>query len=91
MDKELLIMWGLGALIVAIVIAAIVGNVAEEHQWDTFAQAHKCVVVQRMKGETSVGVGTGITTSGKFGTGTIIVTNPDKTAYKCDDGITYWR
>jgi uncharacterized membrane protein len=59
----------------------------ESNEWDDFKQQHNCKVVQKVQGDINTGVG--ITTSGKMGV--IITPESDKTAYYCDDGVTYWR
>ena len=68
---------------------------AEAHRWAVWSSLHNCKVVGREKGVTTTGVGTMIGTSSNGGTTIIpVVTTsrtPDKTAYLCDDGITYWR
>lgn len=71
--------------------AAIYADMKEQQRWDVFAKDHNCNVVAHMSGDVSVGFGTGVVSNGKLGTGTVVMTTPDKTAYKCDDGVTYWR
>ncbi|OAT35738.1 hypothetical protein M988_4435 [Hafnia paralvei ATCC 29927] len=74
---------GVGFFFVLIVVYA----VNESKEWDDFKQQHNCKVVQKVQGDINTGVG--ITASGKMGV--IITPESDKTAYYCDDGVTYWR
>jgi hypothetical protein len=64
---------------------------AESKQWQKFSAEHNCKIISYDAGSTNIGFGTGIMTNGKFGTGTIVVTESSKTGYLCDDGIIYWR
>lgn len=77
--------------LVAMIPLMIYASIQEQKDWETFAETHECKVVGRMKGDVGVGVGTGIMSNGKFGTGTVVTSTPDKTGYLCNDGVTYWR
>lgn len=61
---------------------------APSDPWPSFAQAHHCAIVEKREGHSNQGVGVG--TTGQVG---VFVGNetPNQTAYKCDDGVTYWR
>jgi hypothetical protein len=93
-----------GPLIVAIVM--IVGCIAtgvwaivwairlgqqEEAAWQRFAVEHECKVVAKMRGHATTGTGLVIGADGKTGVGVVTSSTPDKTAYQCNDGVTYWR
>lgn len=59
----------------------------EQKQWNAYAQAHACKVVEVTKAESRTIVGVGY--QGKpF---VIPLYTPQKTAYACNDGVTYWR
>ncbi len=75
--------------IVAIVAVAIVGTIQSEKKWNAFRAAHACKVVGQMDGSTSTGVGPNMGGSG--GVSVVLVSNPGKTGWLCDDGVTYWR
>ncbi|OYJ41349.1 hypothetical protein CI736_16900 [Shigella boydii] len=60
---------------------------AEREQW--FSQ--HCQIVEKREGSTSLESGLGVSASGKLATGVFTNSTPDQTAYKCDDGVTYWR
>ena len=75
----------------ALIPLMIYASIQEQSEWESFAAEHDCKVVGRMKGDVGVGVGTGIMSNGQIGTGTVVTSTPDKTAYLCDDGVTYWR
>lgn len=81
-------MWVIIGGVVAIVVVLAIGTVAmvqEGREWQAFASAHHCQVVGRMQGSTDIAPI--ISSKG----GVAVTTTPDKTAYKCDDGVTYWR
>ncbi len=63
----------------------------EAEKWILFSKENNCKKIGHMKGGVNTGIGFGAASSGQFGT--IVTTNvePDKTGYKCDDGVTYWR
>lgn len=63
----------------------------EAKEWAEFARAHDCKVVGRMSGSTSTGMGVGVMPNGQVGTVMTTSTTPAKTAYACNDGVTYWR
>lgn len=55
--------------------------------WKKFQAEHNCKPVAHIKGATSIGVGVG-----SNGSVTVIpITEPDRTGWLCDDGITYYR
>ena len=82
----------LGFLVIALVTVLIIVTIDEQQEWETFKAKHNCKVVGKKKGHVSTSIGVGINAGG---TGTIVMpitsSTPDQTAYKCDDGITYWR
>lgn len=87
-------LWIIGFLVLAIVglaWLAIAAAIAEEEQWQAFSAEHDCVKVGHVAGDTHTGVGYGMTANGQFGTIVTTSTTPDKTGWKCDDGVTYWR
>ena len=73
------------AMIAAIPVLAYVA-IQEQREWEVFAASHNCKVVERMRASTSTGFGF---VGNK--PGLVTTTNPAKTAYLCDDGVTYWR
>lgn len=84
--------WPILAFIgVAVVIVAIVIHFAilDQAQWERFAAAHDCRVVERMPGDTMTTVAPII--GGKGGVAVGVTSTPDKTAYLCNDGVKYWR
>ncbi|EIS4047328.1 hypothetical protein ACHZKO_000871 [Shigella sonnei] len=60
---------------------------AEREQW--FSQ--HCQIVEKREGSTSLESGLGVSANGKVATGVFTNSTPAQTAYKCDDGVTYWR
>lgn len=81
-------MLGGAALIVA--VAAFAGA-KKRQQWEEFSTAHECKLVEHRKGDVSVT--TAVVTSPSSGASVIPVmeVTPDKRAYLCNDGVTYWR
>lgn len=79
------------ATLVLMIPLSIYCAVQGQREWNAFSVAHHCKVIAHMTGEVGVGVGTGVMATGKVGTVTMVTTTPDKTAYKCDDGVVYWR
>jgi hypothetical protein len=65
--------------------------IQQEKIWRQFVVDHNCVVVERIEGSVQSGYGYGLNTSGKFGSGVIVTTEPDKTVYACNDGVRYTR
>ncbi|EBT2474195.1 hypothetical protein CJL28_23350 [Salmonella enterica] len=60
---------------------------AEREQW--FSQ--HCQIIEKREGSTSLESGLGVSANGKLATGVFTNSTPDQMAYKCDDGVTYWR
>lgn len=61
--------------------------IQEQHKWDTFSAEHHCKISQVMPGSTTPI--TGFDSNGNVTTA--IASTPSRTAYLCDDGVTYWR
>jgi hypothetical protein len=78
-------------LLFVLIHAVIEEEKEEEKEWQAFSVAHNCKVAAMEKGHLSTGVGYGMTANGKFGTVITATQTPDKTAWLCDDGVTYWR
>ena len=78
---------GLLVLIVVVIVAAVVGSIHEAKEWAAFSANHECKVVEKIKSSSNIGYG--MTSNGKMGT--VVMTMPEKIAYLCDDGVTYWR
>jgi hypothetical protein len=76
-----------GGLLWAVVAVAL----KERKQWDDFAAAHACKKVSVVRGDVQVAVTTGMDSKGNLVTATTPIVTPDKVAYMCDDGVTYWR
>lgn len=82
------------ALIAGIVCVAawgIANEKKQQQQWAVFAQEHQCVMIERVQPASGNGVFTGVSAGGKIVFGSVSNVSPAKTAFKCNDGITYWR
>lgn len=77
---------GIPIALVLLLITAVWVAVAEARQWEAFKTAHSCYMVEKIPGTTSYGTGY---VNGKLGT--VTTYTPSKTAWRCDDGIKYWR
>jgi hypothetical protein len=81
--------WMLVGFIATVVLAAacVVAAVAEAKDWDKFKIEHHCTKVAHISGDVfntfSVGA------NGQMAIG--IGSTPDKTGWRCDDGVTYFR
>lgn len=77
------------AVVVIVLCAPILvyAMIKEQEKWDIFKAEHQCKIVSHMDGD--VFTTTGINSSGKMVTS--VGRTSDKTAYKCNDGVTYWR
>ena len=69
---------------IALVIAA---TIKDAKEWSRFAAEHDCKLIEVRPGESSSGVAVGA--DGKVGV--ISMSTPERRAYKCNDGVTYWR
>jgi hypothetical protein len=78
-----LVVIGIALLIPLIIYAAIV----DAREWEEFKAKHNCKVVAHVRGSTSIGVGF----NSNGGTTIMPITEPDKTGWQCDDGVTYYR
>jgi hypothetical protein len=72
-----------GMLCVGLLSGAIYISVIQARKWEAFKSAHKCVVTERQATYTTFGHDS----KGH----TITHRHPARTAWKCDDGVTYWR
>lgn len=77
-------------LVITIIIACVYYGAKEQAEWERFALAHKCKVIQKSKGRYIHGFGSSFV-GGQYGSHTTGYYQPDRTAYVCDDGVTYWR
>lgn len=89
-------MAGAFLVVLGIVVAPLfyVGHraaIAEQARWEVFAAEHNCRVVESRQGRSSTVPGYGLTTNGQYGYGLVTTSTPDEEAWRCDDGVTYWR
>lgn len=86
--------WAIGAVtaaIIGLIWLMVSAAIAESERWAKFSEENNCVKVGHVAGDVNTGVGYGMTANGQFGTVVTTSTTPDKTGWKCDDGVTYWR
>lgn len=78
-----------GAVVIALFVLWGFAINAEHKQWQLFADEHSCKVTGHMTGDTVTTVAPIVGGNGGVAVG--ISSTPSKTAYLCDDGVTYWR
>lgn len=76
----------LGSAAIAGLVMLVAGVVQEKEDWKAYAAEH-CQVVEKRDGQTTTGLG--LSMNGKVGT--FVGSTDAQTAYKCDDGVTYWK
>jgi hypothetical protein len=82
----------IGATVVSVPIligVAIVIDNNENKKWADFKVVNNCKIVGHITGNVATTIAPVIGGNGQIAIGTTI--SPDKTGWKCDDGITYWR
>ncbi|EBA9792697.1 hypothetical protein ICQ89_004431 [Salmonella enterica] len=62
----------------------------KKEEWKKWANEH-CQIIAKKDGSTTLETGVGVATNGQAATGVFTNSTSDQTAYKCDDGITYWK
>lgn len=71
------------AAIVAILLAIGWSSYRDAVRWQEFRESHNCKAIEHVASSTATGIGANGQTS--------VVVIPGKTAYRCDDGVIYWR
>ncbi|CAN7522541.1 hypothetical protein LJR168_003746 [Pseudoxanthomonas sp. LjRoot168] len=97
MDKDQVVLGGLSVLCVGLITGLFFLSGKNQDQWEAFAAEHNCKLIEHRKGD--VLVTTAVTAippsktipSGGVAATPIVATTPSKRAFKCDDGVTYWR
>ena len=89
--KETTAFWLLVVLIVFTVSTISYVVINDSKAWGKFSKENNCVIVGKNRGSVQTGLGHGVTMSGKVGVGVVTTISPSKTAWLCDDGVTYWR
>ena len=91
MDKEQLFIGGLIVSVIALAALVVVSSAEEQKRWDAFAVEHKCKLVEHRKGDVLVTTATTVNPNGGVSVTPMTTVTPDKRAFLCDDGVTYWR
>lgn len=82
-----LLLWLGIAAVVALIPVLIYAGIQDDRHWQTFRAEHHCKIVAHINGDV-------FNTFGVSAKGTAVVgvaATPDKTGWKCDDGVTYYR
>jgi len=90
-DKEQLVIGGLIASCIALIALVVVSSAEEQKRWDAFAVEHKCKLVEHRKGDVLVTTAMTANPKGSVSVTPMTTVTPDKRAFLCDDGVTYWR
>lgn len=81
---------GLLGMIAACIVALVVLAEKEQASWEEFSLHHSCVIMAEKQGHVEVSTGWAHTSNGG-GPVTTTSTTPDQVAWKCSNGVTYWR
>lgn len=76
-------------IIIGLLPVAIRGIIQEQKEWEDFAVERNCKVTDKVQSSVVITTAPIVNGSGGVAVGTSVV--PGKTAYLCDDGVTYWR
>jgi hypothetical protein len=76
----------LGAVILVVIAAR-----REHLRWETFAKAHDCHIIEHRSGDIDATAAPIVSSKGSVSYAVGVTDTPDKTAYLCNDGVTYWR
>ena len=76
----------LAAAIFALIAFVVMASIQEQENWKAFAAEH-CQIVEKRDGQSTTGVGLGLNGS----VGVFSGSTDSQTAYRCDDGVTYWK
>lgn len=85
-DDDLYIAIG-ASIVFGIFFLIIFGSIEESKKWEKFKASHKCEVVAKISGDFFNTFGMDSKGNPTVGIGSA----PNKTGWKCDDGITYYR
>ena len=79
--------WGISAVIVAVIGLIFYAAVQENREWEAFAAAHECRVIGHMTGSSTSSIG--VSSNGQTVVTPVYI--PGKIGYACNDGLQYWR
>jgi hypothetical protein len=71
---------------ISVLVFVLATAMQEDQDWKAYAAEH-CKVIEKRDGQTTTGVG--LSMNGKVGS--FFGSTDAQTAYKCDDGVTYWK
>lgn len=91
MDKGQLVIGGFIAGWIALIALIVVSGAEKQKRWDAFAVEHKCKLVEHRNGDVLVTTATTFSQNGGVSVTPMTTVTPDKRAFLCDDGVTYWR
>jgi len=75
--------WIVGSVLLLLLVGMFYLAFREASDWVAFAETHACQKIE----QSAARLGTGFTSGGS----STIVVVPGQTAYRCDDGVVYWR
>lgn len=85
MDTHVGALIGVGLFVALVAFISL--SLVEEGKWREFMIDHDCKKVGEIAPSTSSGFGVSSNGSVSF----VPISNPGKTGYACNDGVTYWR
>jgi exosortase/archaeosortase len=82
-----------GIVATAVVGVVYIGYLAieESNKWEQFKETHECKIVSKVSGTTSINSGVAIGSNGQIHPIITTSVSAGKTAYLCNDGVTYWK
>ena len=86
--KEAIVFVGVGAGVVLGIGVLVAAMIEENRVWTQFKIDHDCVVVEKRASYTTF---VPVYDPNLKSTRIQSVYHPSQTAWKCDDGVTYWR
>ncbi len=83
---------GIATVSLIVLLAYAIYSIAEDSKkWESFKVDHNCKIVEKVRGHLAIGTGVGMMPNGRTGAVITTVGTPGKTAWLCNDGVTYWR
>lgn len=73
--------------IIGCIYGAVFFIIKEQQEWEKFSNEHQCKIISKTQAQTHVGYGMNF----KGNMSMMVITEDEKTAWLCNDGITYWR
>lgn len=90
-DPMLAFIVGLAVLAVVLVAFLVHATSQDARQWAQFKAAHECTIVEKRRGQTHVSTALVPNSQGGVSVTPVVTSTAGQTAWKCNDGVVYWR